>query len=95
MTLFALETMIIGAMLGLRFKILVLAPAIVLSAASNLGIAIAHNSGAWSALLAMVLAIITLQVGYLGGTVGAIVIRDARVGKIAPETMPTVQKQVR
>lgn len=94
MTVLALETMIIGAMLGLRFKILVLAPAIFLSAASILGIAIAHNSGAWSALLAMVLAIITLQVGYLGGTVGAIVIRDRASEKLRPRPF-RVQKQAR
>ena len=94
MTLLALETMIIGAMLGLRFKIFVLAPAIFLSAMSNLGIAIAQNSGAWSALLAVVLAITALQVGYLGGTVGAIVIGDRASEKLHPRPC-RVQNQVR
>jgi len=88
MTILALTTMLVGVMLGLRFKVLILAPAIFLSLASNLSIGIAHNSGAWSTLLVVVVAITVLQVGYLCGST----ITDARIRKIAPGTTPAIQK---
>jgi hypothetical protein len=64
----AITAMLIGAMLGLRFKVLVLVPANVIGSAATLGFGIMHSSSFWSALLVMALAITALQMGYIGGT---------------------------
>lgn len=80
----AITAMLIGAMLGLRFKVLVLVPANVIGSAATLGFGIMHSSSLWSALLVMALAITALQMGYIGGTA----IRFAVVRPIKRENSP-------
>jgi hypothetical protein len=63
----AILSMFFGAALGLRFKVLVLVPAILVSLALNAGIAAAQGSDLWPTLIAMALSIIGIQVGFLGG----------------------------
>jgi hypothetical protein len=58
-----------GAVLGLRFKVFVLVPAIALSSAASWGVGIAHGNSFWSILLAMLFVMTALQVGYLAGIV--------------------------
>jgi hypothetical protein len=72
---FIILSTLTGAVLGLRFKVLILVPAIVLVAAVTLGVGITHGDGLGSLLLAMLLAITGLQMGYFGGTVTRLVIR--------------------
>ena len=69
MIILAMTAIIIGALLGQRFKVFILVPAIAISSAATFGIGMAHNSSLWSSLLATVLAISALQMGYLGGAV--------------------------
>jgi hypothetical protein len=69
MTLLVMPAMVIGAMLGLRFKVLILVPATVIGSAATLGAGMTHSNSLWSILLAMVLVISALQMGYLGGAV--------------------------
>jgi hypothetical protein len=69
MTMFAMTAALVGAMLGLRFKVLILVPAIIIGSAAAFGFGIAHSSSLWSILLAIAVTSTALQMGYLGGTV--------------------------
>jgi hypothetical protein len=68
-TLIAMTFMLIGAVLGLRFKVFVLLPATVLSSAAALSAGLAYSDSPWSILLTAALAMATLQMGYLAGAV--------------------------
>lgn len=57
----------IGAVLGARFKILILVPAIGLGCAAVLAAGIARGDGAMAILVAVVVASSGLQIGYLCG----------------------------
>jgi hypothetical protein len=56
-----------GAILGLRFKVLILLPATIIGSAATLGAGMAQSNTAWSVLLALALVISALQIGYFGG----------------------------
>ena len=84
MTMLAMTAMLIGAMLGMRFKVFILVPAIVTGSAAILGIGTAYNNSLWSILLSMVLAITALQMGYLGGAIIRFVSAVARVVRKDP-----------
>lgn len=84
-----------GVVLGLRFKVLILVPAMVLVAAVTIGIGIAHGDGLWSLLLETVLTITALQVGYLGGTIVHFVIVGARHIRALPRSTAAVQNSAR
>ena len=94
MTLLVMPAMLIGAMLGLRFKVLILVPAIVIGSAATLGAGMTHSNSLWSILLAMVLVISALQIGYLGGAVIRFV-SGARVHKDSPGIIAAVQRPPR
>ena len=70
--------MLIGAMLGLRFKIYVLVPATSLSVLAIFSAGIAHSDGYWSILLTATFAMAALQIGYLAGSavIGFVVARS-------------------
>ncbi len=57
----------LGAALGLRFNVLVLAPAIGLTALIGAGAGIALDEATWSVMLTTALLASGLQLGYLGG----------------------------
>ena len=61
--------MIAGTVLGLRFKILALVPAIAVSTVAILAAGVAQGESRWPILLALVSAATALQLGYLLGTV--------------------------
>ncbi len=65
----AITAVFAGAVLGLRFKVLVLVPALAIASATSVGIAQVYGNTFWSILAAMALTSIGLQLGYLGGTV--------------------------
>ena len=56
-----------GAVLGMRFKVLILFPAILVCLALNAGIAAAHGGSLWPTLIAIALSVTGLQLGFLGG----------------------------
>jgi hypothetical protein len=60
--------MLIGATLGLRFKVFVLLPATFLSLLVILSAGIAHGDSYWSVLLSATFVIAALQIGYLAGS---------------------------
>jgi hypothetical protein len=82
---YSMETMLamtaIGAALGLRFKVFVLAPTIAISLAISSGVGTGHGNGSLSIVFATFLAITALQVGYLAGTVVRFGVARARARK--------------
>jgi hypothetical protein len=64
----ALTAALVGAVLGLRFKVLVLVPAIAIFVALIAAASLALAIGPWRALIAVVVATIALQIGFLGGS---------------------------
>jgi hypothetical protein len=58
---------LIGAVLGLRFKVMVLAPTIALSLVIIAGVNLAFGTGLWMAVIETVIAVTSVQIGYLGG----------------------------
>jgi hypothetical protein len=95
MTMFAMTAVLIGALLGQRFKVLILVPAIVVGLATVLGFGMAQNGNLWSTLTVMALTITALQLGYLGGAVIRFVVAGARVGRDSPGTIAVAQRSAR
>jgi hypothetical protein len=68
---------IIGAMLGLRFKVLILVPVVSLAVLGTALIGIASRGERWSIVGAAILIGTTVQVGYLIGVASrAVVVRS-------------------
>jgi hypothetical protein len=84
----AMMTFMTGILLGMRFRFLILIPATVFAFAAILAVGIAHADDASSMMVAMVIAAICLQAGYLGGLFSrfaAVVMRAARIRKAVPQ----------
>lgn len=58
---------LIGAMLGLRFKVLILVPATMFGILFIVGIALSAGSSVWWAAVVTVMAATSLHIGYLSG----------------------------
>jgi hypothetical protein len=69
MLMLAIISILIGATLGLRFKVLVLLPAIIFAGFAILVGGLAYSSSFSSIVAASAIAISGLQLGYLGGSV--------------------------
>jgi hypothetical protein len=92
---FATATILIGTLLGLRFKVLILVPAIAICLPVTFAIGLAHNDSIWFVLFATVLAAITLQVGYLTGATIRFVITAMGVRKGLFGTIVVAQRTTR
>jgi hypothetical protein len=71
--------MFLGAGLGLRFKLLVLAPVIIFASVGVLVDGIAHGHSAWRIVVGMAAAAVSPQLGYFG----VFVFRWAKQGALA------------
>jgi hypothetical protein len=69
MIISALLTLLTGAVLGMRFRVFVLLPAIAVTAASILASEVATSHTPGRAAFVAAVAIATLQIGYLCGVV--------------------------
>ena len=58
---------LIGAIFGMRFRVFVLIPTILVSSTAIFGTGIAQSDNLWGTLLPALLVIAALQVGYLAG----------------------------
>ena len=83
----------IGAMLGLRFKVFVLVPAIALSSIASCGIGIAHGNSLWSILLATFFVVTALQIGYFAGTLTRFGVARARARKHPSAAIAIAQRR--
>jgi hypothetical protein len=66
---------LIGGVLGFRFKVLVLIPAIILTMIVTGSIEVAQRP--WPSALTTLAAVIAIQVGYLGGIAACVVVDHA------------------
>jgi hypothetical protein len=71
----------IGAIFGMRFRVFVLIPTILVSSTAIFGTGIAQSENPWGALLTALLVITALQVGYLTGATVYFVVARARARK--------------
>jgi NADH:ubiquinone oxidoreductase subunit 6 (subunit J) len=60
---------VVGIVLGLRYKVLVLVPAVMFAMISAIMIGVTHADRFWSIVLMAVELIAAVQLGYLAGTV--------------------------
>jgi len=91
-TILATTATFVGAALGLRFKVFVLAPAIVIGAVASLGIGMVHNHDFWFILLGIVRVTTAPQMGYLAGTATRFVRARMRVRNATPAIIGALQK---
>jgi hypothetical protein len=83
----AIITLLTGVPLGMRFKVLVLVPTVALAMVAVFAGGVAPHEEAGSIALAILIATVGLQVGYLGGLCAnqaLMVIRAARVRRAVP-----------
>ncbi len=71
----------IGVAFGLRFRIFVLVPIILLDLVAISAIGIAQGSSIWSITLANIIGATCLQLGYLGGALLKVLISTGRLGE--------------
>ena len=71
-----------GGVLGFRFKVLILIPAIVLTVVVSGSIEIAQGQGTWSSALTTLAAVIAIQMGYLSAA-GFVADRDVTITRKA------------
>ena len=95
LTTLTITAILAGAVLGLRFKILVLVPATVIGSAATLGATITQGNGLWFLLLTLVLVIFALQIGYLSGAFLRSVTVGARDSKDSHGIIAAVQRSAR
>jgi len=68
MTMSLIISVLAGMAVGLRFRVLMNIPVIVLAVLSTAAIAVAQNEHGWAILSAIVLSAVGVQIGYLCGT---------------------------
>ena len=61
-------TLLGGAVLGLRYKVLILLPAATFVLVFVIGVGVARGAGIWRIALDMMVATTALQLGYVGGS---------------------------
>ena len=69
--------LVIGGVLGFRYKVPILIPAIILTAIGTGSIEIAQRQDAWSSALTTIAAMIAIQIGYLGGIAACVLAKNA------------------
>lgn len=67
MILLSMVSLLVGALLGQRFKVMVLFPATVIVLVIAVGIGVGHARMAWSIVLMAAAAATSMQIGYLIG----------------------------
>jgi hypothetical protein len=67
MTQLIVISLLAGMVLGQRFKVLVLAPAIAFAVLAAIGAGVARPDAIWAIVLAAVATTASLQIGYLAG----------------------------
>ena len=72
-SMLAIAGLLLGGLLGQRFKVLVLLPASAFLILAVGALTLAHDDGALSSVMAVSLVVTGLQIGYLAGAAGRLV----------------------
>jgi hydrogenase/urease accessory protein HupE len=91
----ALTAVFIGALLGMRFNALIMVPAVIVSFVAILGVRLAFDDSVWFALLAAVLTVTALQIGYLAGSLIGLFVAATRTRKSSSGLMVFAQRLFR
>jgi hypothetical protein len=83
MVLLSISCILIGALLGLRFRVLVLVPATTICIFLVLLVGLSSGAGAAWTVIVAVIASALLQIGYLGGVAISFFVAEADRPKIA------------
>ena len=75
-----------GFVLGLRFRVLVLVPAILVCTAVIAGIGVALRAGIWPTAIAIIITTFGVQIGYLIGICTAFALKQKRNGASGPSS---------
>jgi hypothetical protein len=84
---FALISFLVGAVFGLRFKVMVLLPLSVVGGTAAGVIALVVTQSVASAAVGLVIYVLTLQAGYLLGSMSRFTIAAARAGRPAESSV--------
>jgi hypothetical protein len=85
MTMFMISGTLLGAVLGLRFKVLVLLPAIIIGTVSLAAVAFLHGNAVSTTAFAMMAWALALQFGYLTGLFTRFVLAVSRSPRLVPD----------
>lgn len=94
-TTFTITAAIMGAFLGLRFKVLILIPAIAVSSAAVVYAGLSYGSSAGSILLAIFLTAAAMQLGYFAGTIIGSHLASSRNERDSSGIIEVVQRLLR
>jgi hypothetical protein len=75
-------SLLIGMVLAQRFKVLALVPAMAVVILLAIGAEVARGAGFWPTALSAVLAMVSVQIGYLAGTAIKSLLATGRAGKL-------------
>ena len=89
---FALICLLAGMVLGQRFKVLAVVPAIAASTLVTIGFGIAHSEGIGRTILLAALAVASLQIGYLVGVAIRYSLAAARTGGLRTASLHASQQ---
>jgi hypothetical protein len=79
--------LLVGMMLGQRFTVRAMAPAILLSVVLSVGVAIAGDDTLWGGTADAMIAIACLQVGYFAGVCIRHLLVPVRAGRLGGATL--------
>jgi hypothetical protein len=79
---FALISLLVGMVLGQRFKVLVLLPTIAVAVLVTTGTGLVHADSGWSIVMMAAATAASLQVGYLAGVTIRHMLAVARASKL-------------
>lgn len=97
MLILAMAALLLGAVLGLRFRVLILLPAAVVAIAITVAADSIEHSSLWTIVVDVVSALASLQMGYLAGAIAGGLSRAAKrsatpwqesAGSITKSTIP-------
>jgi hypothetical protein len=69
MAIFAILCFLLGAVLGQRFKVLILGPSIAFGAVVAIAVGVGRAEDVWGIVLTVILVSTSLEIGYLSGTI--------------------------
>ena len=95
MATFAILSFLLGAVLGHRFKVLVLVPAIAIGVVVTIGLGIARADDVWLIGLTGALISVSIQIGYLFGAAIFALVVTARATRIRGRTFTFKQAALR
>jgi len=72
-------SLIFGAVVGYRYSVFFLIPAIIFTFVAAIGFSAAVGSGFWSTVLTIIAALICLQIGYLASAALGIVLQSRNI----------------